>query len=50
MEAGVNIGRVEAYRSLLRCGYRTEAQGVAMHRAHSLAYNRPDVYVVDDWR
>jgi predicted N-acetyltransferase YhbS len=26
------------------------AQGVAMHRPLSPAYNRPDVYVVDDWR
>jgi GNAT superfamily N-acetyltransferase len=50
MEAGVNTGRVEAYRSLLRHGYRTDAQGVAMHRPPSPAYNRPDVYVVDDWR
>ena len=50
MEAGVNTGRLEAHRTLLRHGYRTEGQGVVMHRPHSSAYNRPDVYVVDDWR
>ena len=50
MQAGINTGRVEAYRTLLRHGYRTDGQGVAMHRPHSPAYNRPDVYVVDDWR
>ena len=50
MEAGVNTGRLEAYRTLLRQGYRTDGQGVVMHRPHSSAYNRPDVYVVDDWR
>jgi GNAT superfamily N-acetyltransferase len=50
LDAGVNLGRSLAYRDMLRCGFRTQSQGVAMHRPDSPAYNRPEVYVVDDWR
>ena len=50
IEAGVNLGRSQAYRDMLRFGYRTHTQGVAMHRPDSAGYNRPDVYVLDDWR
>lgn len=50
LDAGVNLGRSLAYRAMLRLGFRTQFQGVAMHRPDSPAYNRPDVYVVDDWR
>jgi RimJ/RimL family protein N-acetyltransferase len=50
MEAGVNLNRSQAYRQMLRRGFRTDIQGVAMHRPDSPAYNRPDVFVVDDWR
>jgi GNAT superfamily N-acetyltransferase len=48
--AGVNTGRSGAYREMLRLGYRTELLGVAMHRPESGAYNRADVYILDDWR
>jgi Acetyltransferase (GNAT) family len=50
MEAGVNLGRSGAYRRMLQRGFRTEIQGVAMHRPDSAAYNRPDIFLVDDWR
>jgi GNAT superfamily N-acetyltransferase len=50
MEAGVNLNRSQAYRTMLRRGFRANSLGVAMHRPDSPAYNRPDVYVVDDWR
>jgi N-acetylglutamate synthase-like GNAT family acetyltransferase len=50
VEAGVNLGRSRAYRSMLEQGFRTEIQGVAMHRADLPGFNRADVYVVDDWR
>jgi GNAT superfamily N-acetyltransferase len=50
MEAGVNLNRSQAYRQLLRRGFRTDVQGVAMHRPDSPAYNRPNVFVIDDWR
>ena len=48
--AGANMGRHEAYCALLACGFRIEIQGVTMHRPNEPGYNRPDVYVIDDWR
>lgn len=48
--AGVNTGRYEAYRSMLARGFRTQRQGVAMHRDNEAGYNLPGVYVIDDWR
>ena len=50
MEAGVNLNRSQAYRQMLRRGFRPDIQGVAMHKPDSPAYNRPDAFVVDDWR
>jgi GNAT superfamily N-acetyltransferase len=48
--AGANMGRHEAYRALLARGFRIELQGVTMHRPNEPGYNRPGVYVIDDWR
>jgi predicted N-acetyltransferase YhbS len=48
--AGVNLARHEAYRHLLARGFRTELQGVAMHRPNEAGYSRPGAYVIDDWR
>ncbi len=48
--AGVNMGRHEAYRALVARGFRTEIQGVAMHRHNDAGYCRPGAYVIDDWR
>ena len=48
--AGANMGRHETYRALLARGFRTEIQGVTMHRPNELGYNRPGVYIIDDWR
>ena len=48
--AGVNTARVAAYRRMLARGFRSFIQGVAMLRSEDQGYNRPDVYVVDDWR
>jgi hypothetical protein len=50
IEAGVNLGRSMAYRQLLARGFRTDIQGVAMHKPDTAGYNRTDVFVVDDWR
>jgi GNAT superfamily N-acetyltransferase len=50
LEAGVNLNRNKAYRQMLQAGFRTDIQGVAMHRPGSPAYNHPDVFVIDDWR
>lgn len=50
LTAGVNLGRMEAYRLMLRLGFRATLQGVAMHRPWVPAYDRPDVFALDDWR
>jgi GNAT superfamily N-acetyltransferase len=50
LTAGVNLGRLEAYREMLRAGFRTTTQGVAMQRDADPGYNRPDVFLIDDWR
>jgi ribosomal protein S18 acetylase RimI-like enzyme len=47
---GVNMARHEAYRHLVARGFRTEIQGVNMHRSNDPGYCRPGVYVLDDWR
>ena len=48
--AGANMARHEAYRHLVDRGFRTEIQGVAMHRHNDPGYCRPGVYIIDDWR
>lgn len=48
--AGVNTARHEAYEILLARGFRTEYQGVTMHRPNEPGYSRPGAYVLDDWR
>jgi ribosomal protein S18 acetylase RimI-like enzyme len=48
--AGTNMARHEAYRHLVARGYRTDIQGVGMHKANDPGYCRPGVYALDDWR
>ena len=48
--AGVNTARHEAYRHMLERGFQTELQGVVMQRPNEPGYNRPGVYLIDDWR
>ena len=48
--AGTNMARHEAYRHLVARGYRTDIQGVGMHRGNEPGYCRPGVYALDDWR
>jgi len=48
--AGMNTAREPAYRLLLARGFRTFIQGVAMQRPNEAGFNRPDVFVIDDWR
>ena len=48
--AGVNTARHEAYRQMLARGFRTDMQGVVMSRPNEAGYNRPGVYLLDDWR
>jgi GNAT superfamily N-acetyltransferase len=49
--AGVNTGRLDAYRRLLSRGFRIEQIGVSMHlRPGEPALDTPDDYVIDDLR
>lgn len=49
--AGVNLARREAFSALYERGFRTEMQGVAMEAGDSSSgYNRPGIYILDDWR
>lgn len=50
LAAGVNTARHQAYRQMLERGFRTDLQGVAMQRHNQVGYNRPGVYLIDDWR
>jgi hypothetical protein len=47
---GVNTARHEAYQKMLAHGFRTDLHGVAMQRPNEPGYNRPGVYLIDDWR
>jgi GNAT superfamily N-acetyltransferase len=48
--AGVNTARENAYGTLLEHGFRSVLNGVAMQRPNKPGHNRPDCYVLDDWR
>jgi GNAT superfamily N-acetyltransferase len=50
VEAGVSLGRERAYRKMRERGYRTEFQGVAMHKPNQPGFTSPAAYVIDDWR
>jgi hypothetical protein len=48
--AGVNTARLDAYRRMVARGFRADLVGVAMERTDGPGYNRPNAYVMDDWR
>jgi GNAT superfamily N-acetyltransferase len=48
--AGINMSRHEAYRIMVGRGFRTDLMGVAMQKANAPGFNRPGVYLLDDWR
>ncbi|MGA3304909.1 MAG: GNAT family N-acetyltransferase, partial [Stellaceae bacterium] len=48
--AGCNVARAEAYGLMQSRGFRAEMIGVAMHRPGGIGYNRPGLFVIDDWR
>jgi hypothetical protein len=48
--AGINAAQHEAYRVMLERNFRTQIQGVSMHRPNEAGYNRPGVFLIDDWR
>jgi predicted N-acetyltransferase YhbS len=48
--AGCNTARAEAYGLMQSRGFRAGMIGVAMHRPGGIGYNRPGLFVIDDWR
>jgi N-acetylglutamate synthase-like GNAT family acetyltransferase len=50
INAGVNLGRHNAYRKMIEHQFRTNLQGVAMHKPNEAGYNTENIYVIDDWR
>jgi len=50
VDAGMNMARLDAYREMLEAGFRTSRQGVVMERNAEPGYNRPEVFLIDDWR
>jgi predicted N-acetyltransferase YhbS len=50
LTAGVNLARLDAYREMLRAGFRSTSQGVVMEKDGQPGYNRPDAFLIDDWR
>ena len=49
--AGVNAGRLDAYRRLLERGFRAEQVGVSMWlHPEGPNFDRPEHYVLDDLR
>ena len=50
LAGGVNTARHEAYVQMLARGFQMDMQGVVMSRPNEAGYNRPGVYLIDDWR
>ena len=50
VSAGVNLGRHNAYRKMIEHHFRTDLQGVAMHKPNEAGYNTENIYLIDDWR
>lgn len=48
--AGINVARSQAHQIMCRHGFETTLEGVAMHRPDAPGHNRPDCFVIDDWR
>ena len=48
--AGINVARSQAYGIMRQQGFETMFEGVAMHRPDAPGHNRPDCFVIDDWR
>lgn len=48
--AGINVARSQAYKIMREHGFETTLEGVAMHRPDAPGHNRPDCFIIDDWR
>ena len=50
LSGGMNTARQEAWAAMLDSGWRGKMVGVAMQRPNEPGYNRPGVFLIDDWR
>jgi hypothetical protein len=50
LSGGVNTARQEAWAAMLDNGWRGKMAGVVMQRPNEPGYNRPEVFLIDDWR
>ena len=50
LSGGVNTARQEACAAMLDSGWRGKMVGIAMQRPNEPGYNRPGVFLIDDWR
>jgi predicted N-acetyltransferase YhbS len=51
LRGGVHTSRLDAYRTFLERGWRTDMQGVSMlSPADGGGYDRADAFVIEDWR
>jgi hypothetical protein len=50
VSGGINTARQEAWAAMLDTGWRGKMVGVAMQRPNEPGYNRPGVFLIDDWR
>jgi GNAT superfamily N-acetyltransferase len=50
LAAGTSLAREGAYRELHQRGFRTDLQGVCMHRPNEAGYHHAGAWVIDDWR
>ena len=48
--AGMNTARCQAYEKMLERGFRNDKLGVIMQRPNEPVYNRPEIFLIDDWR
>jgi hypothetical protein len=46
----VNAARHDAYPMTIARGFRAFVQNVALQRPNEPGSNRPDCFVIDDWR
>ncbi|MDN5867222.1 MAG: hypothetical protein L0H55_07465 [Candidatus Nitrosocosmicus sp.] len=48
--AGSNMERHRAYKAMINYGFKSEFQGVSMHKGNKQGYNIPSAYIIDDLR
>jgi len=50
LSCGMNLSHLDAYQEMLDAGFRATRQGVIMEQNGAAGYNRPEVFLIDDWR